>query len=47
MRHTAMIRSLKIGHNAGKSQGILKWKMSGNPVMARLWIQTTGFGVCL
>ena len=26
-----MIRSLEIGHKSGKSQGILKWKMSGNP----------------
>ena len=27
----AMIRSLEIGHKSGNSQGILKWKMSGNP----------------
>ena len=31
MRCTAMIGSLEIGHKSGKSQGILKWKMSGNP----------------
>ena len=30
MHRTAMIRSLEIGHKSGKSQGILKWKMSGN-----------------
>ena len=34
-----MIRSLEIGHKSGKSQGILKWKMSGNPgsVMYQFW----------
>ena len=31
MCSTAMIGSLEIGHKSGKSQGILKWKMSGNP----------------
>ena len=31
MCRAAMIRSLEIGHKSGKSQGILKWKMSGNP----------------
>ena len=31
MHCTAMISSLEIGHKSGKSQGILKWKMSGNP----------------
>ena len=33
MHRKAMIRSLEIGHKSGKSQGILKWKMSGNPGM--------------
>ena len=31
MRSTAIIRSLEIDNKSGKSQGILKWKMSGNP----------------
>ena len=31
MRRRAMIISLEIGHKSGKSQGILKWKLSGNP----------------
>ena len=34
MRRTPMIRGMEIGHKSGKSQGILKWKMSGNPVKA-------------
>ena len=33
MRRMAMIRSLEIGPKSGKSRGILKWKMSGNPVL--------------
>ena len=33
IRPTAMIRSLEIGHKSGKSQGILKWKISGNPAL--------------